>query len=92
MIVNGDRENLLRPCLTDDMLVERPHDVCGFGDLNRGLLLTRLVVKLLVEDAFANSNATVANIDAGAGNKFPHLRVAFATEGAHRQIASPGHL
>ena len=87
VIVNRDRENLLGFLLPDDMLIELTHDFGGLGHANARLLLSRFIVEFLVEDPFANGDAAVADIDARPGDELAHLRVAFATEGAHRQIA-----
>ena len=89
--MNGDGENLLGLVLADDMVVEFPHDVGGFRHADGGLLLAGLIRQFLVEDAFADGDATVANVNTGTGDELAHLRVAFATEGTHREIAGPGH-
>jgi hypothetical protein len=49
-------------------------------------------VELLIEDALANVDTTVADVNTGPGNQFAHLGVAFATEGAHGEVGSAGHM
>jgi hypothetical protein len=48
-------------------------------------------MKLLVEDPFANINATVADIDTGPGNKLFDLGMALSAERTHREIGRAGH-
>ena len=91
MIVHRDRKRLLRDVLADDILVERAPDLRRLRHANGRRLPARVLVQLLVEDAFADVDATVANVDAGTGDELAHFRVAFATEGAHREVGSAGH-
>src|SRR5215213_195933 len=91
MIVDRDRERLFRHILPDHILVERTPDLDRIRDPNVGGLAPRVLVQLFIEDALADVDATVANVNAGTGDQLPHLRVAFATEGAHREVGSAGH-
>ena len=91
MIVNSHRKNLLGLLLADDVLVELAHDFRGLRHANRGLLFARFVVELLIKDPFADGDATVTDVNAGSGDELANLRVAFATKGAHCEIARPSH-
>jgi hypothetical protein len=84
VIVNGYREDLLGFLLSNDMLIELTHDFGRLGHADARLLLSCFVVEFLIEDPFANSDTAVADVDSGPGDELAHLRVAFATEGAHR--------
>ena len=92
MIVNRDRKRLLGDVLADDILIERAPDFRRLRHTNIGRLTARVLVEFLIEDAFADVDATVANINAGPGDEFAHFRVAFATEGAHGEVGSAGHI
>ena len=91
MVVNCDRQRFLGDILTDYVLVERSADIDGLRDANGRRLPTRILVQLFIEDAFANVYAAVANVDTGTGDEFSNLGVAFATEGAHRQVRGACH-
>ena len=65
MVVNRDRKGFLRDVLPDDILVEGSADFRRFGDPNGRRLPPGVFVQFLVEDAFADIDATVANIDPG---------------------------
>ena len=92
MIVDRDRERLLRDVLADHILVERAPNLRRLRNANGRRLPARVFVQFLVEDAFADVDATVANVDAGTGDELAHLRVAFATEGAHGEVGSASHI
>src|SRR2546423_2515056 len=79
MIVDRDRERLLCDVLPDHVLVERMPNVRWFRHPNSRGLPARILVQFLVEDAFADVDATVANIDPGSGDQFAHLGVAKAS-------------
>ena len=91
MIVNRDRKRLLRDLLADHILIERAANLGRLRNPNIRGLPPRVFVQLLIEDALADVDATVANIDAGTGDQLAHLRVAFATEGAHCEVGSASH-
>ena len=79
MIVNRDRERLFGDVLADDILIERTPDFRRLGHPNVDDC-RRIFVQFLVEDAFADVDAAVANVDARAGDQFAHLGVALAAE------------
>ncbi len=91
MIMYRYRERLLGQFLADDVLIELRADFRRLWDADGRALPLHLVVELLVEDALADSDAAVANVHARSGDEFAHLRAAFATEGAHRQVAGARH-
>ena len=91
MIVNRDGKRLLRDLLADHVLVERAPDLGRLRNADVRRLPPRVFVQLLVEDAFADVDAAVANVDAGTGDELAHLRVALAAEAAHREVGSAGH-
>ena len=91
MVVDGDRKGLLRDVLPDDILVEGSPDFRRFRDPNSRRLPPGVFVQFLVEDAFADIDATVANVDPGTGDELAHLGVAFAAEGAHCEVRSACH-
>ena len=91
MIVHRDGERLLGDVLADDVLVERAADFDRLRHANGRRLPARFLVQFLIENAFADVDAAVANVNAGPGDEFAHLGVALATEGAHRQVGGAGH-
>ena len=91
MIVHRDGERLLREVLPDDILVERAADLRRLRHANGRGLPARVLVQLLVEDAFADIDAAVADVNAGAGDELAHFRVAFAAEAAHGEIGGACH-
>src|SRR5205085_7250960 len=92
MIVDRNRERLLRDVLSDHILVERTADIRRLRHPNGRRLPASVFVQFLVENAFADVDATVADVNAGTGDEFTHLRVAFATERAHGEVGSARHI
>ena len=68
MVVDRDRKGFLRDVLSDDVLVEGSANFSRLGDPNSRRLPPGVFVQLLIEDAFADIDATVANIDPGTGD------------------------
>ena len=91
MIMDSDRERFLRGVLTDYVLIKRAPDIYRLRNADRRRLPPRIFIQLFIEDAFANIDATVANINARTGDQLSHLGVAFATEGTHRQVRGARH-
>src|SRR5947207_98723 len=91
MIVNRDRERLFGDVLADNILVERSPDVGRLGHADVRRLPPRVLVQLLIEDTFADVYAAIANVDTGTGDELSDFGVAFATEGAHREVGSASH-
>ena len=89
--MNRNGEDLLGMILADHMLVEQLEDLHRLGNFKGFGAFLLVFVEFLFQDAAANVDATVANVDAGAGNEFFDFGVALATEGTHRQIGSTGH-
>ena len=92
MIVHRDRKRLLCDFLADHILIEGAPDLHRFGHPDIGGLTACVFVELLVENALADVDAAVADIDARAGNQFTHLSVAFATERTHCEVGGAGHI
>jgi len=91
MVVDRDRKGFLRDVLPNDILVEGSANFRRFGDPNSRRLPPGVFVQFLVEDAFADIDATVANIDPGTGDQLAHLGVALPAERAHCEVRSPCH-
>src|ERR1700730_6280350 len=92
MIVDRHRKRLFGNVLTDHMLIEQSPDFHRFRHPNIRRLPPRVFVEFLVEDALADIDATVTNVDAGTGDQLAHFGVALATERAHRQVRSASHI
>ena len=88
MIMNRHRKGLFGDILAHHILIESPPNFCRFWHPDIGGLSPGIFVQLLIEDAFANIDATIADINAGAGDQLAHLSVALATEGAHGEVGS----
>ena len=77
--------------LTNDELIQIGPNFRRFGHPHRCFFFPGILLQFLIEDTFTESDTTVADIDAGTGDKFTHLAVALAAERAHCQIARAGH-
>src|SRR5205823_12503510 len=91
MVMDRDRKSFFRDVLANDILIERSANFRRFGHPNGRRLAPGVFVQLLIEDAFANIDATVANIDPGTGDQLPHFGMALPAERAHREVRSPCH-
>jgi hypothetical protein len=60
--------------------------LCRLRDPNIRRLTPGVFVELLIENAFANVDAAVANVNTRACDELAHLSVAFATEGTHGEV------
>src|ERR1022692_4720763 len=78
MVVNCDRQRLFGDVLADHILIERTPDFDGFRNADGRRLTARILVELFVENALADINATVADVDARTGYELAHLGVALA--------------
>src|SRR2546427_12073092 len=87
MVVDGDRQDLFRPILPDDILIQVVLDFGRLAEL-RGDLLFRLF-PVLRDDVVAEIHTLVADIDGGAGDQLADLVTAFPTE---RTPQGPGRL
>jgi hypothetical protein len=73
------------------MQIEMALDFGGLGDLlDRGRFLG-LLRQLLVENIFAEDDAVVANINAGAGNQFFDFGVGLPAKAAKSNISGSSH-
>src|SRR6185312_9701192 len=86
VVVDGDREDLLRAVLTDHVLVEDLLDLCRLGDRARTVRLV-LFLDLLGDDVVAQTDALVTDVDGGTGDQLLHLLLRFAAEGAGQRRA-----
>src|SRR6185503_11240842 len=92
MIVHRHRKRLLGADLSDHILIESFPNLCRLRHPNIRRLTPGVFVEFLIENAFANVDAAVADINARSGDELPHFGVAFATEGAHGEIRSARHM
>src|SRR5438477_9721719 len=91
MVMDRDRTGFLRDILSNDILIEGSANFRRLGDPNSRRLPSGVLVQFLVEDAFTDIDATVANIDPGTGDQLAHLGVALPAERAHWEVRSPCH-
>jgi hypothetical protein len=79
-------ESVFLAVLPDHILIESFPNLCRLRHPNIRRLPSGVFVELLIENAFANVDAAVANVNARACDELSHLGVAFATEGAHGEV------
>src|SRR5690606_1380996 len=72
--------------LTDDVLIQDAADFFRRGQLMRAAFGLSFL-HLLTDDVVTQVDALVADKDRGAGNQFAHFMLAFAAEGAIKQLA-----
>src|SRR6185503_8169515 len=90
VVVDGDRQDLFRAVLADDVLVEDLVDAPRARDLlTEGPRLRRLH-ELLVDDLAAEGYALVADVDALTRDELAHLVLALSTERAAIGFAAFG--
>ena len=80
VVVDGDREDLLRAVLADHVVVEEALDLGGRGQRDRRAALVAL--RLLRDDVVAEPDALVADVDGGPGDELADLALPLAAEGA----------
>src|SRR5207249_5717799 len=88
VVVNLDREDLLRALLANHVLVERGADRLRVRDEAGLLLLGAGGTVVVLEDLLAEVDALVADEHAWARYQLPHLVLAFAAEAASRVAAA----
>ena len=86
MIVHRHRKRLFGGVLPNHILIKSFANLCRLGDSDVRGLTTGILIELFIQNAFANIDAAVANINSRTGDEFSHFRVAFATEGAHGEV------
>ena len=91
VVVDRHGERFLGQFLADDKLVELGFDLRRLGHAHRAVLFLRLLFEFFVEDALTKGDATVADVNAGAGDEFADLAMALTAERAHGEIGRPGH-
>src|SRR5215216_7251903 len=92
MIVHGHRKCLLGDVLPDHVLIKSFPNLCRLRNADVRRLTLGVFVELFIENAFANVDAAVANVNAGTCDEFSHLSVALATERAHGEVRSACHM
>ncbi len=85
MVVDRDRQCLLRDILTDDVLVEILADGHRLGELVEFDLAG--LGQLFLDDLVTQVDALIADIDPGASDQLAHLLLALPTERALEQVA-----
>ncbi len=87
VVVDRDREHLLRPLLIDHVLVEEREDLLRL----RKLVELQLggLGELFLDDLVAQVDALVADVDAGTGDQLLDLLLALPAEGALQQVGIP---
>src|SRR6185295_14061625 len=91
VVVDRDREDLLRPLLPDDVLVEDRLDLARAGDAELGVL-GLLPVDLLGDDVVAETDALVADVDRGPSDELLHLLLRLSAEGAAQGLVGLLHV
>jgi hypothetical protein len=82
VIMHSDGEDAFGFVLTDNVFVEFLTDFDGFWDA--GIMdVVRSWAKFFVEDAFTDEDAAVADVDAGAGDKFTDFVDSFVAKRTH---------
>src|SRR5262249_14292591 len=92
MVMDRHRERLLGNVLANYILIERVPDFCRLWHPNIGRLAPGVLIEFLVEDAFTNVYATVANINAQAGDLLAPLGVDITKKRAPGEVCCPGHI
>src|SRR5207249_2010342 len=85
VVVDRNREDLLRLLLPDDVVVQELVDLTGLGELFE--LEVGGAGELFLDDLVAEVDAFVANIDAGTGDELLDLLLRFTTETTFEQVA-----
>src|SRR5438876_10081627 len=92
MIVHRHRKCLLGDVLSDHILIKSFPNLYRLRHADVRRLTPGVFVELFIENAFANVDATVADINTRACAELAHLSVAFATEGAHGEVRRARHM
>src|SRR5215471_16473543 len=92
MIVHRHRKRLLGGVLPYHILIESFPNLCRLRHPDVRRLTPGVFVEFFIQNAFANVDAAVADVNTGACDELPHLSVAFAAEGAHGEIGSARHM
>jgi hypothetical protein len=86
VVVDGDREGLLRVLLADDVGVEELEDLAGLRELVEADLAA--LAQLLLDDLVSEVDALVADVDARSGDQLLDLLLALPAERALQEVAS----
>jgi hypothetical protein len=90
VVVDGDRQDLLRVLLPDDIVVQEVVDLPRLGKLLEGELGG--VGQLFGDDVVAELDALVTDVNAGTGDQLLDLFLRLAAETALDQIATVSEL
>ena len=90
VVVDRDRQDLLRLLLADDVVVQELVDLTGLGQLVEAELGG--LGELLLDDLVAEIDALVADVDAGPGDELLDLLLRLAAERALQQLATVSEL
>ena len=90
VVVDRDREDLLRLVLTDDVVVQEVEDLARLGQVLETDL--RGLGELLFDDVVAQLDALVADVDAGPGDQLLDLLLRLAAEAALDELATVAEL
>jgi hypothetical protein len=89
VLVDGDREALLRLLLPDDVLVEEGLDLVGLRQRRPGGDGLGLLV--VGDDLVTDVDALVADVDGGAGYELLDFVLRLAAEGAAQRVISSAY-
>src|SRR5688572_8919762 len=92
VVVDRDRENLLRLVLADDVLVEDVADLARGRQVRLGALAALIGGGFLADDVVAKLDALVADEDRRAGDQLSYLVLALAAERAVKKLLPRGRL
>ena len=73
------------------MTIQFCTDFAGFGEALKDALTNGVFPNFTVQDVRAKGDAVVTDVDPGTGDQFFDLCVAFAAEGAEREVSGAGH-
>ena len=92
MVVHRHGKCLLGGLLPDHILIESFPNLRRLRHPNIRRLTPGVFVEFLIENAFANVDAAIADVNTRARDEFSHFSVALATEGAHGEVRSARHM
>jgi hypothetical protein len=80
MLIDSDRELLLRFVLTDNVFVKECFDLPGLG--KRGTRSYRLSLLVIADDLVADVDTLIADVDGRTSNELLHFVLRFTAERA----------
>ena len=91
MVVDGHRQDLLGPVLTDHMHIQQLPDLLWLRNTEVERSLPRVLAEFFIQDPLANRDAAIADVDSGPGDQFTDLGMTLSTETAHREVGCSSH-